>query len=160
MTIRSILGVLCAFVLGASVNVSGQSKSDPSQQLQSVTHTLQNGAVTRIEVIAMPKGVESLIGMTPELLQSHCWVKVSLLNLNSLLSSDQSSLTSALQKTQVVQYAGTSDLRRGLIFYAKDRVVASIYFDQFGQGLVNGVRGKFSGVLLKWVEIQLPPDYR
>ena len=62
--------------------------------------------------------------------------------------------------SKAVPYSGTNDLRRGIVFYAGDKVVSTMYFDQFAQGSVNAVPVQFSGFLLDWVETQIPPNYR
>ena len=147
---------MCGALVAHAAVASAQGRADPKKELLGIVRTLQNGAITKIEVVAMPKQVETIVGMTPDLLQKHCSVLISMRDLSAIAPK----LASDLQNTRAVAFDGSSDPRRGVLFYSKDRVVASIYFDPFTQGQIDGVKAKFSGALLPWVESHIPSEYR
>ncbi len=153
----SVLVTVIVLLLASSSNVSGEATKVPAHELGLIAQKVKDGAVTRIEIFALPKAMETRVGLTPERLKSYPGVAiVTVRDLDRV----RQTLLEALRHTKAVPLKNGYDVRRGIIFYTQDATPLSVYFDQFDQGEVNGIKAKFSGALLQWIESYVPADHR
>ncbi len=152
---RFVLLVAIGFV---QLHAFGQKpQRDPSEELELIASRVQDGSIKKIEILAVPKAIETITAITPARLRTYPGVSNTVIRD---LDRERQSIAEALKHTTTLPFTRDSDLRRGIIFYPQDSKPLTIYYDQFDQGLVNGVKVKFSGALLNWVEKQIPPDHR
>jgi hypothetical protein len=153
---RRVASVALAIAL-AAFSIEGKTavSEDPGKQLDVIAQQVRDGAVTRIEILALPNKIMTRTSITPQALRESGEV-VPLRNLTKI----RESLVTALRKTKAVAFDGNSDLRRGVVFYSHRTEVFSFYYDKFAHGEVNGKRAKFSGALISWVNSHISPEYR
>jgi hypothetical protein len=141
--------------LACSLAIGEETKREPSTELNRIVRQVQDGTITKIEILALPKSVESRANITPDRLR-----KIGSQTVIGNLARERNDVLKALKNTKAIEFSRDCDLRRGIIFYSQSSTPLTIYYDQFNQGLVNGVKAKFSGSLLNWVESHVPRDSR
>ena len=108
--------------------------------------------VQRIEVLYFPEQVLVRAALSPERLELLYRYKLEIRDVRE--SAEWEGLPSLLRETTVTPSGHRYDHRTAVLLFDKDgRRIASVYFDQFGNGgTINGDSGTIAGGIYHWAK--------
>jgi hypothetical protein len=144
---RFIVCLISALLL---VQISGSCIWAQGQQGPAVGDTFTSGAA-RIEVVAIPLGVESVVRVTPQALEKTAWFRLTV--STHVTTPLLTALDAAWRLSQLSGAADGADVRFGVrALDANGRVIRSIYLDRSGtRGYFNGERVHSSNSMKRWL---------
>ena len=107
--------------------------------------------VQRVEILYFPERILVRAALTPERLEQLYQYKLEIRNARD--SAEWKQLRSLLLVTSVTPSGKSYDHRTAvLLFDQNGRRIASVYFDQFGAGTMNGDLGEVKGGMYQWAK--------
>jgi hypothetical protein len=113
---------------------------------------IRSGTASKLEVLCVPKEVETTVALYPELLEKTWDYKITFRNFQYVPIKND--LISALENSSIVQTNVTGDLRWACVFYNTNDVrILTMYFNSNGKiGLIEGKPVISNGRLVKLLE--------
>ena len=155
MTPKAKWLLLAAFLgpLGARASVAGAEPAIPAAlSTQLVVRALESHEIEKVEVFGISLSSVTRRPIRPAGLERSFQFKVITADISGNFREE--GLQKALQETALKPDAVMSDLRTGIVFYARNggRRVAALYFDATGRrGAFNGNAVQFGGEFYQWL---------
>jgi hypothetical protein len=107
--------------------------------------------IQRVEILYFPERVLVRAALTPGRLEQLYQYKLEIRDVRD--SAEWKQLRSLLPTTSVTPSGQSHDHRTAvLLFDQNGRRIASLYFDQFGGGTMNGDSGDIKGGMYQWAK--------
>src|SRR5262249_23086521 len=107
--------------------------------------------IQRVEILYYPEGIMRFAELSPKELEQQYYYKLEIRDVRD--SAQWKQLRSLLPVTSVRPSGQSHDHRTAvLLFDQNGRRIASVYFDQFGAGTMNGDSGDIKGGMYQWAK--------
>jgi hypothetical protein len=149
---KLIYRIVIFMLLIARPGGNGQAANGNAQaQVETIAEALDQNKVGKIEILEIPSRVLTRSRITPSLLETQYYNKLTMARLNSNLYRD--ALIRSFDTLSVSPRGQMADLRWGVVFFSTDGTrLGAVYFDGAGRfGAINETPVAFGGQFFDWL---------